>query len=158
MVLGSTNWAVMTAATGTNSREAFTTASRVVGSWMPVSTSRWGTIGPPRMRTRAMDPIIVSNGPTSQLWLRRSRSLVTRITFRFPSTHRLGRVSSTVSCCGTHRKRSPKVWTSGQSKWGGNFHITNRLVGDNRSLVTLWQGSGGLPRRTLCLHLFFSLV
>ena len=157
-VLGSINWVVLTAATGTNSRAALTTASRAVGSWTPVSNSRRGTMGPPRTRMGAMDPIIVSNGLTSQQWLRRSRSLVTQITFRFPSTHRLRRVSSTVSGCGTLRKRSPKVWTSGQSKGGGNFRITNGLVGDNRSLVTLLQGFGELPRSTLRLHLFPSLV
>ena len=55
----------MTVATGTNSRAAFTTASRVVGSWTPVCTSRRGTMGPTRMRTVAMDPIIMSNGLTS---------------------------------------------------------------------------------------------
>ena len=143
---------------GMNSRVAFTTAMRAVGSWTPVSTSRRGTMGPPRTRTGAMEPIIVSNGLTSQWWLRWSRLLVTQITFRFPSTHSLRRVSSTVSGCGTFRKRSPKVWTSGQSKGGGNFHITNPLVSDNRSLVTLLQGSGRLPKSKLHLHLFPSLV
>ena len=141
MVLGSTNWAVMTEATGTNSWVALITALRAVGSWMPVSTSRRGTMGLPLTRMGAMDPIIVSNSLTSQWWLRRSRLLVTPITFRFPSTRRLGRVSSTVSHCGTLRKRSPKVWTRSQIKEGGNFHITNHLFSDNRSLITLLQGS-----------------
>ena len=137
MILGSTNWMVMTSAKGTNSQAAFTMALRVIGSWTLVSTSRWGMMGPPR--TGAMDPIIVSNGLTSQWWLRRSRCLVTRIIFRFPLTSRLGRVSSTVSGYGTLKKRSPKVWTSGQSQDGGNFYITNRLFGDIRSLVTILQ-------------------
>ena len=59
---------------------------------------------------------------------------------RFPLTHRLKRISSTLPGIGRFRKRSPQVWISGQSQGKKIFHITDCKVRGNSSLTFLLQG------------------